>query len=128
MRAAREYLNLGGDLGVAPEGTRCHTGGLMSAKTGAAYLANLTSVPIIPFAITGTDTAVSKLKQIHRPLLKVRIGDPFTLPPIDRCDRNMLLERYTDEIMCRIAAMLPAEYRGIYSDHPRLREILPKNR
>ena len=33
-------------------------------------------------------------------------------------------EEYTDEIMCRIAAMLPPSYRGVYADHPRLKELL----
>jgi hypothetical protein len=26
--------------------------------------------------------------------------------------------------MCRIAAMLPESYRGVYADHPRLKELL----
>jgi len=26
--------------------------------------------------------------------------------------------------MCRIAALLPAEKRGVYADHPRLMELL----
>jgi hypothetical protein len=30
----------------------------------------------------------------------------------------------TDEIMCQIAARLPEKYRGVYADHPRLKEIL----
>jgi 1-acyl-sn-glycerol-3-phosphate acyltransferase len=30
----------------------------------------------------------------------------------------------TDEIMCRIAVMLPEKYRGVYADHPRLKELL----
>jgi 1-acyl-sn-glycerol-3-phosphate acyltransferase len=34
------------------------------------------------------------------------------------------LEAFTDEIMCRIAALLPPAYRGVYSDHPRLKELL----
>jgi len=34
------------------------------------------------------------------------------------------LQRNSDEIMCRIAALLPAGYRGVYEEHPRLQEIL----
>ena len=30
----------------------------------------------------------------------------------------------TTEVMCQIAAMLPPEYRGVYADHPRLKELL----
>jgi hypothetical protein len=37
------------------------------------------------------------------------------------------LQRYTDEIMCHIAALLPAAYRGVYADHPRLMELLAEH-
>ena len=30
----------------------------------------------------------------------------------------------TTEIMCRIAALLPPAYRGVYAEHPRLKELL----
>jgi hypothetical protein len=30
----------------------------------------------------------------------------------------------TDEIMCQIASRLPENYRGVYADHPRLKELL----
>lgn len=124
IRAARDYLKSGDGLGIAPEGTRSPTAALISPKTGAAYLASLTTVPIVPVAITGTETVIEKLKKFRRPQLTVRIGIPFNLPSVDRRERDILLDRYTDEIMCHIAAMLPAEYRGVYTDHPRLRELL----
>jgi hypothetical protein len=46
------------------------------------------------------------------------------LPPLGKNDRSESLERNTDEIMCQIAALLPENYRGFYSDHPRLQEII----
>jgi hypothetical protein len=30
----------------------------------------------------------------------------------------------TDEIMCQIGALLPEKYRGVYTNHPRLKELL----
>jgi 1-acyl-sn-glycerol-3-phosphate acyltransferase len=54
----------------------------------------------------------------------VKVGEPFTLPEISRQGRAESLAAYTDEIMCRIAALIPAEYRGVYTDHPRLKELL----
>jgi len=124
LREARDYLQKGGLLGIAPEGTRSHTGALIQAKTGVAFLADRANVPIIPIAITGTEKAFRELGRLHRPLLTVRFGQPFTFPPLDRQDRNAALQRNTDEIMCRIAAMLPPQYRGVYADHPRLKEFL----
>jgi 1-acyl-sn-glycerol-3-phosphate acyltransferase len=34
------------------------------------------------------------------------------------------MQAVTEEIMCRIAALLPEKYRGVYADHPRLNELL----
>jgi len=126
IRAACEYLERGGLLGVSPEGTRSQTGGLIPPKTGVAYLADKANVPIIPVAITGSYTALDQLRRLKRPTLTLRVGKPFTLPPIERKDRDQQLKRNTDEIMCRIAAMLPPEHRGVYANHPRLRELLEK--
>jgi 1-acyl-sn-glycerol-3-phosphate acyltransferase len=55
------------------------------------------------------------------------VGKPYYLPEIDMANRQAWLERYTDEIMCQIAALLPLEYRGFYADHPRLKELLAES-
>jgi 1-acyl-sn-glycerol-3-phosphate acyltransferase len=34
------------------------------------------------------------------------------------------MQQYTDEVMCRIAALLPEDRRGFYAGHPRLKELL----
>lgn len=124
LREARNYLRAGWALGIAPEGTRSRTGGLIPAKTGVAYLADKTGVPLVPLAISGTENALALLLRFHRPRIQVCVGEPFHLPHIHRQSREADLQRNTDEIMCRIAALLPAEYRGAYADHPRLQELL----
>jgi 1-acyl-sn-glycerol-3-phosphate acyltransferase len=124
LKAARDYLHKGGMLGIAPEGTRSKTGGLLPGKAGVAYLADKANVPVIPIAIYGTEGAIYKVLRLQRPKLTVRIGAPLHLPPVDRNDREGALQRNTDEIMCQIAAMLPSQYRGVYWDHPRLLEII----
>jgi 1-acyl-sn-glycerol-3-phosphate acyltransferase len=124
LRVARDYLQKGGMLGIAPEGTRSRTGALMHPKTGVAYLAHKAGVPILPVGITGTEKAVRELFRFQRPRLTVRFGKPFTLPTLERGERSVMLRANTDEIMCRIAALLPEEYRGVYKEHPRLRELL----
>jgi 1-acyl-sn-glycerol-3-phosphate acyltransferase len=124
LKAARDHLLAGGALGIAPEGTRSLTGALIQAKTGTAYLADKARVPIVPVAISGTDKAVHELFRLHRPHIQVKFGAPFCLPPVERRSREADLQRNSDEIMCRIAALLPPEYRGVYADHPRLQELL----
>jgi 1-acyl-sn-glycerol-3-phosphate acyltransferase len=124
LKAARDYLKAGGVLGIAPEGTRSQTGELQEAKTGVAYLADKANVPVVPVGISGTQTALSELLHLRRPEIRIVFGKPLRLQPIDRRTRAADLKRNSDEIMCRIAALLPPEYRGAYKNHPRLQELL----
>lgn len=124
FRKAIVYLKQGGALGIAPEGTRSTVGGLIKAKTGVALLAEKTNASIVPIGISDSDTAMEKLTHLRRPHIQVRYGKPFTLPPLDREDRETSLQRNTDEVMCRIAALLPEKHRGVYANYPRLLELL----
>jgi 1-acyl-sn-glycerol-3-phosphate acyltransferase len=124
LDAAVEALRNGKIFGLAPEGTRSRVGSLIRGKTGIAYLADAAQVPILPTAITGTNTLFRDLLRLRRPHITVTFGEPFHLPPLDPEDRNAGLRRNTDEVMCRIAAMLPESNRGVYADHPRLKEFL----
>jgi 1-acyl-sn-glycerol-3-phosphate acyltransferase len=113
-------------LVIAPEGTRSHTGALIEAKPGVSYLAAKLNRPIVPVGITGTEDQVilANLKRLRRSHITLTAGLAFTLPPLPRENRDQALKQYTDEIMCRIAAILPEKYRGVYADHPRLKELL----
>ena len=116
-------------LVMAPEGTRSRTGALIEAKPGVSYLAAKLKRPIVPVAITGTEdkTILGNLKKLRRSHFTVTAGPSFTLPPLPRENRDEALRNYTDEIMCHIAALLPEKYRGVYADHPRLKELLQTN-
>ena len=124
LRAARDHLQNGGVLGIAPEGTRSKTGALNEAKTGVAFLADQAKVPILPVAVSGTWQITSEILKLKRPAIEVNIGQVFMLPPVDRKTRDHDLQQNTDEIMCQLAALLPPENRGFYADHPRLKELL----
>lgn len=126
MREVYQRLRKGGVLVIAPEGTRSPTRGLIHGRQGAAYLASKTGLPVYPGAITGSEDelVVQRLRKLKRLNLDIRVGDPFTIPPIPKENREDALESYTDEIMCQIAALLPPGYRGVYADHPRLQELL----
>jgi 1-acyl-sn-glycerol-3-phosphate acyltransferase len=126
MRVVYKRLKQGQILGMAPEGTRSKTGALAEGKPGAAYLAAKTNLPIIPVGITGTEDSVVKNRLLHlrRLDITIKIGKPFYLPPMDRRHRDEYLAGATDEIMCRIASLLPPRSRGVYADAPRLKEIL----
>jgi len=132
IKALRKVISLmehNNILVIAPEGTRSRTGALIEAKPGVSYLATKLNRPIVPVAITGTeDKAVfGSLKKLRRVHITLTAGPAFTLPPLPRENRDEALKQYTDEIMCHIAALLPERYRGVYADHPRLKELLQSN-
>lgn len=126
LRAARDHLKSGGVLGIAPEGTRSQTGALLEAKTGVAFLADQAGVPILPVAVAGTWQITKEILQLKRPVIIVNFGKPFSLPPVDRTNRDRDLKQNTEEIMCQLAALLPPENRGVYADYPRVQELLAR--
>jgi 1-acyl-sn-glycerol-3-phosphate acyltransferase len=125
LRDVLSCLRRGEVIGIAPEGTRSHGSvGLLEGKQGAAVMAAQASVPILPVGIIGTDKIYEHWMKLRRPPVILRVGEAYYLPEMDPSDRQSWLSENTDEIMCRIAALLPPEYRGFYADHPRLRELL----
>jgi 1-acyl-sn-glycerol-3-phosphate acyltransferase len=125
LRAAVLCLKSGQVLGIAPEGTRSSTGQLNEGKPGTALIAERAQVAILPAGLAGTETAFKKLLAFQRPHITVRFGKPFELPPMTRENREAWLRDTTEEIMCRLAAVLPPQYHGFYANHPRLKELLP---
>jgi 1-acyl-sn-glycerol-3-phosphate acyltransferase len=124
FRNAVKALSDGKALGIAPEGTRSQTATLIEGKPGTALLALRTRVPIVPVAIIGTEDSVSKILRLKRPRISAEYGEPILPPQLDRNNREGQLQNLTDEIMCRIASMMPQKYHGFYTDHPRLKELL----
>jgi 1-acyl-sn-glycerol-3-phosphate acyltransferase len=124
IKAAFEALRAEGWLGVAPEGTRSPTGALQKGRSGAAFLAAESGAPILPIAITGTELLSRNMPRLRRTTLTVTYGKPFTLPPLERGRREAQLEEYTLEIMCRIAALLPEQYRGVYAGEKRVAALV----
>lgn len=58
--AAGEALKLGLNILVYPEGTRSLTGRLSTFKKGPFFLAQQTQAPIVPIALSGTQTMMRK--------------------------------------------------------------------
>ena len=126
MRAVQQRLEAGQVLLIAPEGTRSSSGTMQPAKPGAAYLAARAGLPVVPIGITGTEDHLvrGRLRRLQRLDIRINIGEPFYLAPLERHTRDAQLAAYTDEIMCQIGRLLPPQYRGIYASHPRLDELL----
>ena len=125
IREALHHLRHGSFVGIAPEGTRSReTKGLLKGKSGAALMAIRAGVPILPVGIIGSDKIYRNWMRLRRPPIIVNVGESYILPDIGKEDRQAWILRCTDEIMCRIAALLPPEYHGHYTDHPRLKTLL----
>lgn len=126
LKEVLRRLSAGGILLIAPEGTRSHTEALIEAKPGVAYLAAKSGAPLVPAAVYGTEDrlVVASFKKWKRPRVNIVVGEPYTLPPLPRENRDEFLREQTDEIMARIAALLPEKYRGVYLDHPRVAELV----
>ena len=125
LREVQKRLRAGGIATVAPEGRRSPNAQMLPGKPGAAYLAAKANVPIVPIGVTGTEESqvYSRLRRLRRLDIKIRVGEPFQLPPMPRQNRDEFLQQSTDEIMCRIAMLLTPKYRGVYATHPRLQSL-----
>jgi 1-acyl-sn-glycerol-3-phosphate acyltransferase len=124
IAGAIERLNDGYFMGIAPEGTRSRSAQLLPAKPGVSFLVSQTKSPVLPLAHWGTENIIQQWKRFKRPVVRLRIGRPFDLTEIPVLDRKKRYEVWTDELMCRLAALLPEPYRGAYTTHPRTQEIL----
>jgi 1-acyl-sn-glycerol-3-phosphate acyltransferase len=129
LRQILTRMEQGGMLVIAPEGTRSKTEALQEAKLGVAFLASKSGYPVLPVAVTGTEdrSVAQNLKRFRRSKIVVQAGDPFTIEIPKGKGREQAMREATDEIMCRIGAILPEKYRGVYAEHPRLKELLAEN-
>ena len=109
VRKILARMKAGGILVIAPEGTRSKTEAMAEGKPGVAYLAMKAGVPIAPIALAGTEdrVIVDRLKRLKKSEIKIVVGPSFRLPPVKGRNRDATLKQYTDEIMCRIGALLP---------------------
>ena len=126
LRQILARMEQGGVLAIAPEGTRSRTEALQEGKMGVAFLASKSGYPVLPVALTGTEDrrVVENLKHFRRLKIVVWAGEQMEIHIPPGKGREQAMRAATDEIMCRIAAMLPERYRGVYANHPRLKEIL----
>jgi len=122
LRYAVHLVEDGNSLLMFPEGTRSLTGRIERVLPGAAFVALRTGAPILPVAVTGTETlpfdekaAASGHRRRGRARVTMTIGTPFHLTP-GADGKRPTMAVATDEMMRHIAALLPPDYRGIYAD------------
>ena len=107
VRQALELLRAGHAVVLFPEGTR-HPNGLGIAQPGVGYLATRAGVPVLPVGIEGTQRIHSIWDVRRFPRFSVTIGEPLLVA------RQANPAQVAEEIMGRIAVLLPPERRGAY--------------
>lgn len=119
-------LDAGETIVIYPEGTRS-TGRLQKALPGIARLALRAKAPLLPVGIVGTEGMSGFLRVINPTgTIRVKIGEPFTLPHTEKRPDSAELESLTDFIMHRIADLLPERYHGAYSKNSQASQTVPE--
>lgn len=116
MRRAMEALQAGLILGISPEGTRSKSGALIRAHAGLVVLALHTDAPLQPIAQWGGEHFGSNVKKFHRTKVEIRVGERFVLDARGQKISREIRQQMADEMMYRLAMLLPEELRGEYSD------------
>lgn len=126
MRLALEALANGKMLNVMPEGTRSHDGRLRRGHEGVVTMALRSKAPIVPIAHSGGEAFWENLRRGRRTEIRIRVGEAFQLRPPAPGGAKAARSEAADEIMQRIAELLPREYRGEYADRAiTSRQLLP---
>jgi 1-acyl-sn-glycerol-3-phosphate acyltransferase len=116
VKRSLQVLKEGGILGIFPEG-EATSKVLQSPKRGAVYLASISGAPILPVSIFGLDNVWEYWLKGVRPKIQIRIGKPFKTAPRStyaRQSKEQFFKEIGDEMMYKIAALLPVEYQGRY--------------
>lgn len=116
IRRCLDVLKAGDILAVAPEGTRSYNGRLLRAQPGVVLIALHSGAPILPMAHWGGEDFGANLKKLKRTVFKIRVGRPFYLDAMTEKVNGEIRQVMADEIMSRIAVLMPDEYRGEYSN------------
>lgn len=114
MRWALQALEMGQAVGMFPEGTRSRTGEMRSAYPGAALIAVRSGAPVLPIGIDGTDRILPALRRGRRATVRVVYGPTFTLQFDEKASGR--LDRATEQMMRRVAELLPEWRRGAYAE------------
>ncbi len=116
LRSSLALLKRGYIFALSPEGTRNHTGILIRARPGVVTLALHSGAALMPIAHWGGECFGYNLTHLKRTDFHVRVGEAFTLKvKVGRVTRQAR-QQMVDEMMYRLAALLPEAFRGVYAD------------
>jgi 1-acyl-sn-glycerol-3-phosphate acyltransferase len=107
IRNAAKLLKAGECITMFPEAGRSPDGTLQPAELGAAFIARVAGVPIVPCALTGTDDQLPlEAKFVRRGRVRVKFDEPIDAPAIfEEHPGKEGLQMATDAVMDSIRVM-----------------------
>jgi 1-acyl-sn-glycerol-3-phosphate acyltransferase len=109
-------LKEGKILAISPEGTRSNDGCLKRGYPGVALVAQISRAPLLPLVFYGGENFHQNFHRLRRTDFHIRVGRQFWVNQGDRVGQRDDRQAITDEIMYQLAALLPLQYRGSYSN------------
>ena len=128
IKSAKKALMAQDILGIFPEGTSTERK-LRTAKKGIVYLSTLNKTPILPVSIYGLIHVWPNWFRGIRPKVIVKVGKSF-FPDQGlkkNVDREEQMKTIGENIMCRIAALLPDDTHGIVKGDKRIIQYAEEN-
>ena len=116
FRLSVEALNQGKILAISPEGTRSLDGQLQQGKPGIVALLMRSDAPLLPIGFYGYENYWPNFKHLRRTDFHIRVGKPFRIDTGGVALSREMRQAVTDEIMYKVAELLPERCHGFYKD------------
>ena len=116
FKTALQILQNGSAMVIAPEGHRSENGALQQGREGAIMLSLRSGAPILPVAVWGGKPLWKNLSRLRRTPMWFYVGEPVIPAATGAKPTRERMRDMSNELMVRIAEMMPPEDRGYYSD------------
>ena len=116
MKKCLYALKQGKIFAITPEGTRAVMASWREGVLGVVSLALISHAPLLPLVYFGGEHLQRNLRQLQRTDFHIRVGRQFSIALKGEKATHEVRQKIADEIMYQLAALLPPEYRGVYSN------------
>ncbi len=129
IKSALSVLKKKQILGIFPDGGVSYNL-LNEPKNGAVFLSTLGNAPIVPMSIYGAERAWEGVFKGIRSRVCINIGKPFGPYQLskDRKKKKDQLKVIGNEMMCKIASLLPENRQGPYKGNPSIKTNQKRNK
>jgi len=123
FNASSAIMRQNGILAIFPEGG-AWAEVLRPARPGVPLITAMSQAPILPIGIDGMTNFFPLRPLFNRPKITLTVGKPFGPYHVTGRgkERRDQLDQIGEEVMQKIAELLPPEQRGILADDPKLVE------